>query len=182
MTAPQTFHDAFLFGLRDTYDAERQVARALPTLTTMARSMGVQGAFEALLGETRAHIGRLDRVFELLGQKARGTHCDRVAGILDEGLLMPAGEFDDTIDARLIASARRVAHDQMTSYATLLAWAAAMRHVQVSRLLRLTLDEEKDADQKLRQLAEQASPGADAFTVDEGDGDTEPWPLPERWQ
>ena len=150
MADPETFRDAFLYGLRDTFDAERQFCRALPTLVDAAWSPELQSAFDSCLEDARMHIARLERVFGLLGEDARATHCERVAGILEEGMAMLGEEFaSDAMDAWLIACVRRVQDYQLASYRTLVPWGAAMRHPDVARLLRQTLEEEKGASDEL---------------------------------
>ena len=150
-----TLHDAFLDELRDLYDAEKQITKALPKMVKSASAGELQHAFESHLEETRAQIDRLEQVFETLDERARGKHCDGVAGILDEGKSIMEEEFDDTtMDACLIAAAQRVEHYEMAAYGTLVAWAQAMGHTKAASLLQQTLDEEKAADEKLTSIAE----------------------------
>ena len=91
-----TLHDAFLDELRDVYDAEKQITKALPKMVKAASSTDLQSAFEAHLEETRGHVDRLEQVFESLDERARGKHCDGIAGILDEGKSVMEEDFDDT--------------------------------------------------------------------------------------
>lgn len=150
-----TMHDAFIEELRDTYDAEKQLVKALPRMAKAASSADLQTAFETHLEETRGHIDRLERVFESLEEKARGKHCEGMAGIVEEGKSMMGEEFDDaTMDAALIAAAQRVEHYEMAAYGTLVAWARAMGHTEAADLLQETLEEEKATDEKLTTLAE----------------------------
>jgi ferritin-like metal-binding protein YciE len=153
--ADGTLHDAFIDELRDTYDAERQLTKALPKLAKAANSPALRDAFEAHLEETRGHVDRLERAFEALDEKVSGKHCDGIAGIIDEGSSVMDEEFDDaTMDACLIAAGQRAEHYEMAAYGTLIAWARAMDHTEVADLLQQTLDEEKAADEKLTALAE----------------------------
>src|SRR5205085_1655138 len=85
MAESGTLHDAFLDEVRDAYDAEKQLTKALPKMAAAATSPVLRDAFESHLKETRGHIERLEQVFEGLGEKARGKHCDGIAGIIDEG-------------------------------------------------------------------------------------------------
>jgi ferritin-like metal-binding protein YciE len=150
-----TLHDAFIDELRDTYDAEKQLTKALPKLAKAASSADLQAAFEAHLEETRGHVDRLERVFESLDEKVRGKHCDGIAGIIEEGKSVMEEDFDEaTMDACLIASGQRAEHYEMAAYGTLIAWARAMGHTEAAELLQTTLDEEKAADEKLSALAE----------------------------
>ena len=155
MAESGTLHDAFLDELRDTYDAEKQLTRALPKLAKAAASSDLRAAFAAHLEETRGHVERLEQVFESLEEKARGKHCDGIAGIIEEGKSIMEEDFDDaTMDACLIAAGQRAEHYEMAAYGTLVAWARAMGHAEASKLLQETLDEERAADEKLTSLAE----------------------------
>ena len=150
-----TLHDAFLDELRDAYDAEKQVLKALPKMAKAATSRALRTAFEDHLAETRTQVERLEQVFASLDEKVRGKHCDGVAGIIEEGKSVMGEDFDDqTMDACLIASAQRVEHYEMAAYGTLAAWAKAMGHTVAVGLLEQTLNEEKAADEKLTTLAE----------------------------
>ena len=150
-----TLHDAFIDELRDTYDAERQLTKALPKLAKAATSPQLREAFETHLEETQGQIERLEQVFETLDEKVRGKHCDGIAGIIEEGKSIMEEDFDEaTMDACLIAAGQRAEHYEMAAYGTLVAWARAMGHNGAADLLQETLDEEKAADEKLSALAE----------------------------
>jgi len=154
MAQSGTLHDAFLDELRDVYDAEKQLTKALPQLAKAATSSVLRDAFESHLQETRGHVERLEQVMQGLGEKAKGKHCDGIAGIIDEGKSVMGEDFDEaTMDACLIASGQRAEHYEMAAYGTLLAWAEAMGHAEAASLLKETLDEEKAADEKLTSLA-----------------------------
>src|SRR6476660_5108631 len=90
-----TIHDAFVEELRDTYDAEKQLIKALPKLAKAATSDELRSAFETHLEETRGHVERLEQVFESLEEKVRGKHCEGIAGIIEEGKSVMEEEFDD---------------------------------------------------------------------------------------
>jgi len=155
MTSHSTLHDSFIDELRDAYDAEHQLIKALPKLAKAASSPDLRKAFESHLKETRGQIGRLERVFASLGEKARAKHCDGIAGIIEEGKSVMEEDFDDTaMDACLIGAGQRAEHYEMAAYGTLVAWARAMGHAEAAKLLQTTLDEEKAADEKLSSLAE----------------------------
>jgi len=155
MAQAGTLHDAFIEELRDTYDAEKQLIKALPKLAKAAASTDLRAAFETHLEETRGHVERLEQVFESLEEKPRGKHCEGIAGIIEEGKSMMEEEFDDaTMDACLIAAGQRAEHYEMAAYGTLIAWAQSMGHSEAINLLQGILDEEKAADKKLSSLAE----------------------------
>ena len=149
-----TLHDAFLDELRDTYDAEKQLVKALPKMAKAASSPELRSAFESHLEETRGHVERLEQVFETLDEPAKGKHCDGIAGIIEEGKSIMEEDFDEaTMDACLIAGGQRAEHYEMAAYGTLVAWAQAMGHNEAAMLLQETLDEEKATDVKLTELA-----------------------------
>jgi ferritin-like metal-binding protein YciE len=155
MAESGTLHDAFIDELRDTYDAEKQLVKALTKLAKAASSPQLRKAFETHREETQGQIERLEQVFESLEEKVRGKHCDGIAGIIEEGKSVMEEDFDEaTMDACLIASGQRAEHYEMAAYGTLVAWAKAMGHDEAAVLLQQTLDEEKAADEKLTALAE----------------------------
>ena len=155
MAEAATLHDAFIDELRDSYDAEKQLTKALAKLAKAASNPKLREAFESHLQETQGHIERLEQVFESLDEKVRGKHCDGIAGIIEEGKSIMGEDFDDTtMDACLIAAGQRAEHYEMAAYGTLVTWAQAMGHTEAARLLQQTLGEEKAADKKLSALAE----------------------------
>lgn len=180
MAETATLHDAFIDELRDTYDAERQLLKALPKLAKASTSPDLRAAFEAHLEESRGQVERLEEVFASLDEKVRGKHCDGIAGIIEEGKSVIEEDFDEvTMDACLIASGQRAEHYEMAAYGTLVAWARAMGHDEAADLLQQTLDEEKAADEKLSALAEggineEAANAAHPDSDEEDDQETSP--------
>src|SRR5207344_12114 len=155
MAEAGTLHDAFVDELRDTYDAEKQLTKALPKLAKAASTPKLRAAFESHLKETEGHVKRLEQVFASLGERPKGKHCDGIEGIIEEGKSVMEEDFDETtMDACLIAAGERAEHYEMAAYGTLVAWAQAMGHTEAVELLQQTLDEEKAADEKLSDLAE----------------------------
>ena len=155
MANAATLHEAFVEELRDTYDAEKQLTKALPKMAKAASSAGLKRAFETHLEETLGQIKRLEEVFAGLDEQVRGKHCDGIAGIIEEGKSIMEEDFaDSTMDACLIAAGQRAEHYEMAAYGTLVAWARAMGHDEAADLLQENLDEEKAADEKLSSLAE----------------------------
>jgi ferritin-like metal-binding protein YciE len=155
MAETGTLHDAFVDELRDTYDAEKQLTKALPKLAKAASSEDLKRAFETHLEETEGQIRRLEEVFASLDEPVKGKHCDGIAGIIEEGKSIMEEDFDDsTMDACLIAAGQRAEHYEMAAYGTLVAWARAMGHEEAADLLQENLDEEKAADEKLTSIAE----------------------------
>jgi len=168
-----TLHEAFVEELRDIFDGEKQLTKALPKMAKAANSPELRDAIESHLEETRQQVTRLEQVFASLDEKARGKHCEGIAGIIEEGQAIMQEDFDEaTADACLIAAAQRAEHYEMATYGTLVAWARAMGHDEAADLLQETLDEEKAADEKLNTLAEggineQAAEGAHQGEDDE---------------
>ena len=178
-----TLHDAFIDELRDTYDAERQLTKALAKLAKAATSPDLSEAFSSHLQETQGQIERLEEVFASLDEKVRGKHCDGIAGIIEEGKSIMEEDFDETtMDACLIAAGQRAEHYEMAVYGTLVAWARAMGHTEAADLLQQNLDEEKAADEKLSSLAESGinQEAAEAAHPDEADEDVDADEEPAR--
>ena len=174
MADAKTLHDAFIDELRDAYDAEKQLVRALPKMAKAATSEELSAAFEAHLEETRGHVEKLEQVFGSLDEKVRGKHCDGIAGIIEEGKSVMEEDFDaETMDACLIAGGQRAEHYEMAAYGTLLAWAKVMGHTEAADLLEEILEEEKAADEKLTALAEGGINQAAADEAAPAEGDDE---------
>jgi ferritin-like metal-binding protein YciE len=175
MAEAGSLHDAFIDELRDTYDAEKQLLKALPRLAKAASSEELRRAFEMHRDETAGQIQRLEEVFASLEEKPRGKHCEGIAGIIEEGKAMMEEDFDEAaMDASLIAAGQRAEHYEMAAYGTLVAWARAMGHADAADLLQQTLDEEKAADETLSQLAESGinrEAAAIAHPQDEGEAE-----------
>jgi ferritin-like metal-binding protein YciE len=177
--AQKKLQDAFIDELRDTYDAEKQLTKALPKMAKAATSSELKAAFTNHLEETRSQIERLEQVFELLGERPRGKHCEGIAGIIEEGASMMEEDFDEaTMDAALIAGGQRAEHYEMAAYGTLVAWARELGHMEAGELLDQTLEEEKAADLTLSAIAQngvnpQAASGSSADDEDEEDEDEE---------
>jgi ferritin-like metal-binding protein YciE len=155
MAEAGTLHDAFIDELRDTYDAEKQLLKALPKMAKAASSPELKQAFLTHRDETQGQIARLEEVFASLDEKVRGKHCDGIAGIIEEGKAIMEEDFEESaMDACLIAAGQRAEHYEMAAYGTLVAWAKAMGHDEAADTLQQILDEEKATDEKLSALAE----------------------------
>jgi len=150
-----TLHDAFLDEIKDAYDAEKQLTKALPKLAKASTSPELRQAFEDHLEETNGHVDKLEQVFQILDEKVKGVHCDGIAGIIEEGKNVMDEDFEGaTMDAVIIAAAQRAEHYEIAAYGTLVAWAKIMGHNEAADLLQEILDEEKAADEKLNAIAE----------------------------
>ena len=154
MATQGTLHDAFLDELRDAYDAEKQLLKALKKMAKAATSPDLSAAFQSHLEETQGQVTRLEQAFGSLDEKVKGKHCDGIAGIIEEGASVMEEDFDEsTMDACLIASGQRAEHYEMAAYGTLVEWARLMGYSEAATLLQANLDEEKAADKKLTALA-----------------------------
>jgi ferritin-like metal-binding protein YciE len=147
--------DLLLEELRDLYSAENQLVDALPKMADAAGSSQLKSAIEMHLNQTREHVNRLDRIFEQLGEKPQGETCEAMKGLITEGQHFVKAQGDkDVVDAGLIGAAQRVEHYEMAGYGTARTLARQVGENQVAQILQQTLDEEKEADQKLTQIAE----------------------------
>ena len=151
----KTMDDLFTHTLQDIYYAENRIVKALPTMIGNATNPELKSGLEAHLAETKTHVQRLEKVFQMLGQKVKSVDCPAIDGILDEADEV-TGEVDDkgVLDAAIIASGQAVEHYEITRYGSLVSWAKTLGRSDVADVLTQTLDEEKAADKKLTALAE----------------------------
>jgi ferritin-like metal-binding protein YciE len=150
-----SLQNLFIEELRDIYNGEKQILRALPKMAKAAESSQLQQAFTKHLKETEGHVQRLERIFQDLGQAVRGKQCKGMEGIIEEGKEILDKESDESVlDAALIASAQKVEHYEIAVYGTLRTYAELLGHSAAARLLEQTLTEEEATDQKLTQLGE----------------------------
>ena len=167
--AAENLRALFVDELRDIYDAEKQLVKALPKIVKAAESHALKGAFEDHLEITRAHVGRLEEVFKLLNTAARGKKCEGMEGLIEEGNTVIQEMEGSVRDAALIASAQKVEHYEIASYGTLATFAEVLEMEDAKDLLGQTLDEEKEADEKLTQIALRINSEAD----EGGEGDAD---------
>ena len=141
--------------LKEIFDAEKQLTKALPKLAKKATSTELQTAFEDHLQETEMHVERLEQVFDQLGMAPRARASKAMRNLIAEGSDMIAEAEDDaTRDALMIAAAQKVEHYEIAAYGTLRTWANVLGRRDAAGLLDETLDEEKETDQRLTQIAE----------------------------
>lgn len=150
------FHEFFVDELKDIYWAENHLAKALPKMQKAATSPELASAFEKHTQETEQHINSLEKIFELLGEKAAAKKCDAMAGLLEEanGIIADTDRGTMTRDAGLILAAQKVEHYEIATYGTLRTFAENMGHTAVQELLQQTLDNEKETDLALTTVAE----------------------------
>jgi ferritin-like metal-binding protein YciE len=136
-------------------DAERQLVKALPKLANASSNEKLRQGFEQHLKETENQVSRLEQVFEMVGQRARGKTCEAITGLVEEGKEVMDDEDDPEVrDAGLIAAAQNVEHYEIASYGCLCTWAEQLGHHDAKRLLHGNLDEEKRTEEKLTEVAE----------------------------
>jgi ferritin-like metal-binding protein YciE len=141
--------------LKDIYDAERQLVRALPKMAKRATARGLKEAITNHLEETRHQVERLDQVASVLGVKLAGKKCKAMKGLIDEGAeVLEAEGPDPVIDAALIVAAQRVEHYEISAYGSARAFAEQLGHQNIVDLLQESLNEESAADEKLTSLSE----------------------------
>jgi ferritin-like metal-binding protein YciE len=151
----ESLQSLFVEQLQDIYSAEEQIIEALPKMIESAHDPGLRQAFTQHLEQTRGHVRRLDQIFDQLSGTDRDKEtCKGMQGIIKEGEQIVKAKGDpDTRDAGLIAGAQRVEHYEIASYGCARTFAELLGRSEWARLLQQTLDEEKDTDQKLNQLA-----------------------------
>ena len=151
----KTMDDLFIHTLRDMYYAEKQILKSLPDMIEKSTNKELANGLKTHQGETEKQVQRLEQVFKLIGQPAKGVDCPAIDGIIKEADTV-AGEVADktVLDAAIIAAAQSVEHYEIARYGTLIAWALEHGREDCARLLEQNLDEEKAADQKLTSIAE----------------------------
>ena len=151
----KSLDDLFLHTLKDIYYAENQIVKSLPKMVEKATDPALKSAFQTHLAETKEQVTRLERVFQMLNEDAKGTTCAAMDGILDEAKEV-MGEIADNIvlDAGMLSAAQAVEHYEITRYGTLVAFARRLGRQECAKLLEETLAEEKETDRKLTALAE----------------------------
>ena len=147
--------------VRDIYDAEKQLTKALPKMAKATESEELRAAFEEHLDITRIHVGRLEEVFKQLGIAARGKACEGMKGLSKRARRRWKRWKGTTLDAALIASAQKVEHYEIATYGTLATFADVLNLQDAKDLLGQTLEEEKEADEKLTMIAGQINPEAE---------------------
>jgi ferritin-like metal-binding protein YciE len=141
--------------LKDIYDAEKQLTKALPKMVKKATAQELKAAFQGHLRQTEQHVQRIERIFKELDMPARGKKCEGMKHLLAEGdEMIGEAEDNDTRDAVMIAAAQKVEHYEIASYGTVRTWATLLGKNNVAAVLEETLEEEKETDQQLTAIAE----------------------------
>ena len=151
----KTLDDLFVHTLQDIYYAENQIVKSLPKMIDKATDAQLKQGLQQHLTETQNQIKRLEQVFQMHGQSAKGTTCAAMDGILEEATEI-MGDVDDkeVLDAAMLASAQAVEHYEITRYGTLIAFAKQLGREDCAAVLQQNLDEEKATDKKLTAIAE----------------------------
>ena len=147
--------------LKDLFSAEKQLTKALPKMAKAASSEDLRNGFEEHLEQTKEHVQRLEEIFAMLNAKAGGKKCVGMEGIVQEGAEVMAEDFEDAVmDVALISAAQRVEHYEIAAYGTVCAYADLLGESDQAALLRQTLEEEKETNEKLTELSKQIASAA----------------------
>lgn len=151
----ETMQDLLLDQIKDLYDAEQRLVKALPDMIEGATSPELRSAIQSHLEETKGHVNRLERIFSDLGEDAKAQTCAAMKGLIEEGKDMLSSMDESPLrDAGIIAAANRVEHYEMAAYGSARAFAATLGLDHIAAILEETLEEEKKADATLTALAE----------------------------
>ena len=154
-------HEVFLDEIADIHNAERQLLQALPRMAKAAQSEELREAFESHLAETEQHVQRIEEAMESLGETLKRKKCKAMEGLIEEAKeMMEEFKGEPSIDAVLIAAAQKVEHYEIATYGTLCTWAEQMGHSEALELFKENLAQEKEADEKLTEIAETSANAA----------------------
>jgi ferritin-like metal-binding protein YciE len=177
----QALRELYVDELKDIYNAENQLVKALPKMAKAATSDELRTGFEEHLEQTRGHVQRLEQIFKELGEKPSGKKCKGMEGLVAEGQEMMGEDFeDDVMDAALISAAQRVEHYEIAAYGTVRTYAELLGEDTAVKLLEQTLEEEKETDQKLTDMASEINVKAMGEGSEEGSAEDEEEETPRR--
>jgi ferritin-like metal-binding protein YciE len=160
MSEAKGLRELFVDELKDLYNAENQLVKALPKMAKAAESPELKAGFEEHLVQTKGHVERLESIFSKLGENPKGKKCKGMEGLIEEGG-EAIEEYEGAVrDAALIGGAQRVEHYEMAGYGTVVAMATQLGESKHAQLLEQTLEEEKETDAKLTTLSEKVNPRA----------------------
>src|SRR5271163_2346332 len=159
----KSLQDLFLAELKDLYDAENRLVKALPKMARAASSEDLRKGFQQHLEQTREHVTRLKDIFTSLGKKPAAEKCLGIVGLLQEGDHLMRQDFEGSVmDAALISAAQRVEHYEIAAYGCVSAWAELLGETNARALLEKTLGEEKETNGKLTELSKEINAEANA--------------------
>jgi ferritin-like metal-binding protein YciE len=161
--ADKGLRELYIDELKDLYSAENQLVKALPKMAKGADSEELRQGFEEHLEQTKGHVQRLEEIFEALRESPKGKKCKGMEGLIEEGAEVLDEDYEGSIlDAALIGAAQRVEHYEIAGYGTARAMAEVLGEILHVTLLTDTLEEEKETDEKLTELAQKANTGGNA--------------------
>jgi len=170
--AENGLRELYLDELRDLYNAENQLLKALPKMAKAANSDELRDGFEQHLEQTKGHVERLEQIFEALGESPKGKKCAGMEGLVKEGSEVMEEDFEGAVmDAALIGAAQRVEHYEIAAYGTVIAFAEQLGESEHVSLLKETLEEEKETDEKLTTLSEEMNAQANSESDESSDQD-----------
>lgn len=156
MPSLENLHDLFVEELRDLYDAEKQLTKALPLMAQAAKSDELRQGFESHLKETQEHAQRIEKIFDGLGVPPEGKTCKAMAGLIAEAKETMDEDADpDVMDAALIVAAQKVEHYEMAGYGSVCTFGKVLHYDDAVGVLKKTMSEEEATDKKLTKLSEQ---------------------------
>ncbi|MBP9854484.1 MAG: ferritin-like domain-containing protein [Candidatus Omnitrophica bacterium] len=164
----KTLKDLYVHELKDIYSAEKQITKALPKLAKAANSEELKSAFERHLKQTEGQINRLEQVLKRLGESTAGPKCKGMEGLLAEGEEFCKEEASDSVlDAGLVVAAQKVEHYEIAAYGSVCTFAKLLGFDKDLQILRETLSEEVETDEKLTQLSQEINPNAESGLEEE---------------
>jgi ferritin-like metal-binding protein YciE len=173
--AKQSLRELYVDELRDLYDAENRLVKALPQMAKNAESEDLRAGFEEHLEQTKGHVDRLRQILEALNHKPSGKKCAAMVGLIQEGEELMDEDFEGGVkDAALISAAQRVEHYEIAAYGCVRTWAGLLGETEAQSLLEQTLSEEKATDTKLTELSEEINVEATNEGGVQGESDLEP--------
>jgi len=153
-----SLRELYVDELKDLFSAEKQITKALPKMAKAASSEALRRGFEEHLKQTKGHVQRLEEIFAMLNAKAGGKKCVGMEGLIQEGTELMGEDFQGGVmDAALISAAQRVEHYEIAAYGTVSAYADLLGESQQASLLRQTLEEERETDEKLTEFSKHAN-------------------------
>ena len=166
-----SLQELYVDELRDLYSAEMQIVKVLPKMAKATANTRLREEFEEHLRQTSEQVGRLEQIFELLGEKAFGSKCLGMEGLVKEGAEVMKEDYSENVrDAALIGAAQRVEHYEIAAYGTVRSLAELLGENEHVTLLEQTLEEEKQTDQNLAELSQEINPRA--VQGEQGEGST----------
>jgi ferritin-like metal-binding protein YciE len=166
--------ELYLDELRDLHNAESQLLKALPKMAKASSSEELRQGFEEHLEQTKGHVERLEQIFEALDENPKGKKCAGMEGLVKEGSEVMDEDFEGAVmDAALIGAAQRVEHYEIAAYGTIIAFAEQLGESEHVSLLKETLEEEKETDEKLTTLSEDINSQANSESAESEDHSTD---------